>query len=99
MELNEMYSYEMIVERPEAIGSYRTDTDGNKTICFDPPVYRGRYMLVNSILSLPQWMNQMKKVLCKNATIYSTLFSNRKYFQKKYFRWLNLDVQKWTYSV
>lgn len=62
-ELQALYEFELQLETTKALSYYRTDDTGNKSIVFDAPVYVARYACVNAILSLPQWSDQIKKVL------------------------------------
>lgn len=46
----------------KSLSSYIKTEENKKQLVFDPPVYLCRYSAVNSILSLPIWCNQIKKV-------------------------------------
>lgn len=61
-ELLEKYEFKLELDTVKSIGYYRIGDIGQKHIEFDSQVYVARYATVNTILALPQWLDQFKKV-------------------------------------
>lgn len=75
------YEFQLKLDTIKSLSFYRIDDTGNKRIDFDSKVYIVRYATVNAILAMPQWLDQVKKVLSPSkfhrlrATRHLPLFS------------------------